>query len=219
MQGLDLRQARSPGRQRPVLAEDGRPPRTRQQLLRIRCDHTLNGWTARQRKGSGYVGIGLCEDRVRRAGWRSPSWELVTGRGQRMQMVRDAAAVRANVSRGLEIYDEAAGSVRDGFSNAVLRTPGLHHPGRLGLFLPQAVLPAARIGAAKSGGAARLRQLPCDVRPQGDRQVRRRQREALGFEVLTGTCKQVDDASETRKRATVRGLLEQKVTLQATSRM
>lgn len=119
-----------------------------------------------------------------------------------MQMVRVATAVRANVSHGLEIYVEATGRVRDGFSNHVLRTPGLHHPGQLGRFLPHAVRPAARIGAAKIGGAARLRQLPCNVRPQGDRQVPRRQFEALGqSEVLTGTCNQVNDATETLGRS------------------
>ena len=96
-----------------------------------------------------------------------------------MQMVRDGSAVRATMSGGLEIHVEAAWWMRDGFSDPVLRAAGQYNSGRLGRSLPPAVRPSPRIGEAKGGGAARLRQLPCAVRPQGDYQVSRRQCEVL----------------------------------------
>jgi hypothetical protein len=68
-----------------------------------------------------------------------------------MQMVRVASAVRARVPQRLEIHVEATGRLRDGLSNPLLRAAGQYHPGRLGLFLPQAVRPTARIGATKIG--------------------------------------------------------------------
>jgi len=121
-----------------------------------------------------------------------------------MPMVRDAAAVRATVPRELEVYVQETGRLRDGLSDAVLRAARQYHPGRHGRFMPQAVRPAARISAAKIGRAAPLWQLPCPVRPQGKRQVPRRQGQALEQpEVLMRAVKSTDEKLEHETRSFV----------------
>ena len=128
---------------------------------------TAVGPTAIRENGKqGRVRIRFFEAGARYFRRSSPSWCRATGRSQRMPMVRHDALLQANLPPGLEIYVATTGRLRDGFPDVVLRALRQHHPRRWGRPLPHAVRSAPRIREAKGGGAARLRQLPCAVRPQ-----------------------------------------------------